>query len=580
MTLVAGISGPRWRACADRVCVADRHTVLALAGSISALTVHLRRNPCAKSIIFAECPWLLITEGAADPDAALKEWTQSAATILALCRRHRGRVTILNLSECLSDPAGLDEWINNRFGSTSSSVPPLPPATESSLVRQVLAHAIASRNSVAARLWKELLAVSQPISSSDAVLAPPCPQRALAEISQQQKHLAEERAALTNQLASLESANSSLSTRHSELLAEHDALQSKHFSLIAERDSLAQKLKRTSQLATDAHNLLLQEILNAHQESEHFFEQWKSLEASVAPHCLTAERILRGGEKHHPPHRHLDFVFESVSLFERRWERLPVRLVEHRGNAGLAVFDPASNGAKPLYHWEPSGQESGQDFMLLVPSNAKAAAKLVSFPTSDLLLAHDATAKILGHLSVHEGREADCWLPVARRLLQEIEEIPERLHYDSVSGFVNGGAGHPLIRFNAANLYFRGNCARAFVLDWTPAPSGGTLLLKPSEADTPMLVSSAPEVIIGFASNEEEDSIRKLWLRLTAHDQAFLLLLAKALPDFVFHLCEQHPDQKPHKERLTKQARKLYRRLCSLDRRLKLRSAIAKAIRR
>jgi hypothetical protein len=197
-----------------------------------------------------------------------------------------------------------------------------------------------------------------------------------------------------------------------------------------------------------------------------------------------------------------------------------------------------------------------------------------------LLLVRDATVKILGHLSVHEGREADRWLPIARRLLREIEEIPERLHYDSVAGFVNGEVKRPSIRFNAANLYFRGNCARAFIVDWTPATSGGTLRLEPNKASTPLLLSSASEVIVGFASAEEEESIRKLWPSLTAHDRTFLLLFAKALPDFVFHLCEQHPDQKANKERLTKQARKLYRRLRNLDQRQKVRSAIAKIIRR
>ena len=75
-------------------------------------------------------------------------------------------------------------------------------------------------------------------------------------------------------------------------------------------------------------------------------------------------------------------------------------------------------------------------------------------------------------------------------------------------------------------------------------------------------------------------TVEKFWPHLTEHDRTFLLLLAKALPDFVFHLCEQHPDQQPNKNRLTKQARTLFRRLCALDRKYRFRKTVAKLLRK
>ena len=351
------------------------------------------------------------------------------------------------------------------------------------------------------------------------------------------------------------------------------ALQGELTTLQADSETLRESSLRN-------HEMLLQEIQNSHKESEEFFKEWKSLEAAVRPQFLGAERLVCGEEKVHPPHDHLDYVFESASLFDRHWGRLPVRLVEHHGNAGLAIFHTSGNSTKPLHHWEPNGRENGLDFMLFVPSDKKATNMLVGLPTSDLLLVRDATAKILGHLSVHEERGSSRWKSVARRLLREIDEIPERLHYDSVAGFVQRENDEFSIRFKVTNLCFRGQCSSLFVFDWTPTSSGGTLRLEANKADPSMLLDSAPEVVVGFASTEDEESVRKLWPGLIAHDRTFLLLLAQALPDFVFHLCEQHTDQKPQKERLSKQARTLSRKLQNPIRKLTIRKTVAKLIRR
>jgi hypothetical protein len=669
MIFLTGTNGQNWRPIADQLSAADPRKIAVVGASSSKdFRELLRGQPRAELIIFAEEPASLMAEGAASPNAILDGWKTCAASFLALWRKNRQRVTIINWNECLSDTAAFSKWLADRPGIKMGKAALKLPSCKASPASVVLAGVIVAQDREATRLWNELQAASQPVAKDAPLLAPPSPLLALKELSRNEQQLAAERDDLATRLDSLQSEHSSLSTRHSSLVTSQE-------SLVAERDALATQLAQVQQHAvkthemllqeiqnahkesedffeqleiaradaeatrqelasvraahdadrqelartagslqqTEAskqeaeshqrvlqdelsalqaesqslkestlrnHEMLLQEIQNAHKESESFFEQWKSLEASVQPHYLVAERILRGGEKHHPPHSHLDYVFESASLFERHWRRLPVRLVEHHGNAGLAIFNPYGNGTNPLYHWKPDGQESGLDFMLFVPSDKNATDKLVGVPASDLLLVRDATVKILGHLSVHEGPEAERWEPIARRLLQEIEEIPERLHYDSVAGFVNGEVKRPSIRFNAANLYFRGNCARAFIIDWTPATSGGTIRLEPNKANTPLLLSSASEVVVGFDSNEEEESVRKLWRSLTERDRTFLLLLAKAIPDFVFHLCEQHPDQKANKERLTKQARKLYRRLRNLDQRPRFRSAIAQLVRR
>jgi hypothetical protein len=620
MTTLTGTSANTWRDFATRLSAISGENISVSDSSPDHLAKHLQSNAEANLIIFAECPASLIADRFKEPGTLLDEWKTSAATLLALWRKNRQRVTILNWDECLTDPPAFDQWLTSRFGTESSKASLTPSAPQSSLAQQVIANVIVARDRDATRLWNELQAASQPISKKAAVLAQPTPELALAELTRWQDQFAEnkQRAIQTHEmllqeiqnahkesedffeqleiarvdgeatkqeLASVRAAQASdkqelerTATLLQETQRTKQELQSQHDAVQGEVAALKQESQGIKESALRNHEMLLQEIHNAHQESESFFEQWKSLEASVQPHFLTAERILRGGEKHHPPHHHLDYVFESASLFERHWRRLPVRLVEHHGNAGLVIFHSSGNGTTPLYQWEPNGQENGLDLMLFIPSDKKSAAKLAGIPTSDLLLVRDAAAKILGHLSVHGGPEAERWEPIARRLLQEIEEIPDRLHYDSVAGFVHRENDRSSVRFNAAKLYFRGNCASSFVVDWTPASSGGTLRLEANKENSPILLRSASEVLVGFASTEEEETVRKLWPRLTAHDRTFLLLLAKALPDFVFHLCEQHPDQKANQERLTKQARKLYRQLRNLDRRQQVRSAIAKII--
>ena len=438
MTILTGTNGHTWREFADRLYADSSDSVSVVDALSESLTKRLQSTPATGGIIFAECPASLIASGVKAPGTLLDEWKTSAAALLALWRRNRKHITILNWDECLADPLAFDEWMTSRFGRKLVKGAHLLARAETSLAKRVIAYAIVDRDRDATRLRNELQAASQPLSKKAAVLAQTTPEFALAEITQQQKRLAAERDALTARLSSLESDHSLLSTLHSSLVAECDALatrldslQSEHFSLstlhssliaerdglvtshdavVTERDGLAAKLTETQHKAIETHEMLLQEIQNAHKESEDFFEQWKGLEASSGEIHLSVERVLRGGEKHHPPHNHLDYVFESASLFERHWRRLPVRLVEHNGNAGLALFHPLGTGTTPLYHWAPDGQENGLDFMLFVPNDKKVTAKLVGVPASDLLLVRDAAAKILGHLSVHEGPEAERWL--------------------------------------------------------------------------------------------------------------------------------------------------------------------------
>jgi len=581
----------------------------------------LARHRDARIAAFWESPLDAIVNGmrSGGPGTCaqtLDQWVGQTSSLLALWRRDRQRLLLLSCEECLAAPAAavdrLSAFVGSpllvEHGAVPASIPLSSPA-------RLLAEATVKRHREAFRVWQELSAASQPLSP-DGPHAVSDPAAALGdalrleEAARNEAKLCAEMEAvqathaehcemllqevrnahgeaedffeqLTQARADAEAVNRQLDQSRTLLL---EAEQAKH-ALEAERDEAKHRISQLhaelgtlGQSALDTQENLLQEIQNAHRESEDFFEQWKSLEAATLPEHFVAGRIVRGGEKHQPPHNHIDYTFDGGTLFERHWPQLRVRLVEHGGNAGIVIFATAGTPTHPLYHWEPDGKENGADYMLFVPRDKRSTAKLVGLPASDLILVRSLAAKMLGHLCVHGGDSGERWSGVARRLLQEIDEIPERLHYDSVTGHAERKDGKEGIRFTAVKLTYRGDCAPSYGLHWSPGPHGGKLRAGPDATDARMLPSCGGEAAVGFESNEDTSSLEKLWPLLTARDRTFLLLLTKALPDFVYHLCQQQPDHRPDKERLTKQAKALYGKLRAFDRRQRSRGMLAKLL--
>jgi hypothetical protein len=609
-----------------------------VAGADAEIAALLSLHRSAKFVAFWEPPLDVVVNAvrsgaSADCAKALGQWAEDVAPLLVFWRKNRERFLLLAHEECVAAPAAAIDRLSRFAGyplivdsATNSNPQPLAPSA------RLLAEAIVKRHREAFRVVQELSAASPPLEKiEEYTTADPAialeevlfQGSALAAAQRERKQLALRVEELENDGAKLRSELEKLRATNAEncamLLKEiehahqesedffqqlehaqadaeavkqqlgqsrtllHEAGQAKH-ALEAERDEsqhrisqLHAELDKLRQSALDSQEHLLQEIQNAHRESEDFFEQWKSLEAATQPEHFVAERIVRGGERHQPPHNHIDYTFDGATLFERHWPQLRVRLAEHGGNAGIVIFETTGSATQQLYHWEPNGKENGADYMLFVPRDKKSAAKLVGLPASDLILVRGLAAKMLGDLCVHGGNNAARWADVARRLLHEIDEIPERLHYDSVAGHAERNDGEDGIRFTAAKLAFRGDCTPSFGFHWSPGSHGGRLRIGP---DTPMLPSCGGEAAVGFESDEDASSLEKLWPRLTARDRTFLLLLAKALPDFVYHLCQQQPDHQQNKGRLTNQAKSLYRKLRAFDHRQSSRGMLAKLFRR
>jgi chemotaxis protein histidine kinase CheA len=557
-------------------------------------------------------------------ETALQHWSKSAEIILSQWRKNRTRFHLLNWDECQAYPEEFSQWVHTLSGiSALNDHYPVLDRKKTSLALRVVAEEIVRKDRTAARLWSEIEAACQPIAKGVAMedLRPDAFQ-ALAELIQfksaDKDRLEQELASVRTELESqkesalkthemllqelqnafkesedffeqletsqneYEQAKQSMSDFATQLeqskgevirlTALHQEAEQARNIVFQEKSDFEQELETTrtelesqKESALKTHEMLLQELQNAFKESEDFFEQWKSHEAATIPGHLIVGPCIRGTEHLQPPHCHHDFTFESVTLFERHWRRLPVRLVEHNGNAGLAIFNPFGNGSDPLYRWEPQGQEGGIDFMLFVPADKASRDRLVAAPASDLLLIRELTARILGHLSVHGETGTERWIPVARRLLQQIDEIPERLHYDDVKTSSSGTRQDTSIRFTLSNLYFRGVCARSYAISWKPGSQGGSLTLEQPDFDHTILASSVgigsdgavTSLAISFDSAEETQKASAAWRRLTRRDQDFIRVLVRELPNLIYHLCEQNTDLRPRKRTLIRKARTL-----------------------
>jgi hypothetical protein len=568
MTYLTGTGRQTWRPFADQLSANNPQRFMVVPFSLPSLV-----SSGSHIVIFAESPASLIAESSEDPRLMLDGWKHSASALLGLWRRNRHRTSILNWDECVADATSLEEWLSSHLQTIPGTAAALLPAPQYSLAEKVLADAFVARDRDAARLWREYQAASQKIAKDATFLMPPSALCALNELKMRAHHTADKHRTDAARIANLEA-------ERSDLLTHHKTLSNKCEDLSHDLASLRNELAEQQEVRLRTQDLLLQEISNAHKESEEFFTKWQHHYLLARPRYLSMRQIVSACEVANSPYLHADYIFHDVMFFETCRGDMLVRLVEHHGNAGLCVFKSFGRGLAPLSHWQPSGSENGLDFMLFVPQNRQAAAQLASATSSDLLLIHELVVCLVEHSSIHGELKSDFWHHLAKRLLQEIGEIPERLHYDSVAGSVDRTERTATISFTAANLYFRGKCALSYFIQWTPSSSGGTVCISGDKNGVRMLLASEKDLTVSFETTANSASLQTLWPRLTQHDRTFLLLLAKALPDFVFHLCEQHPDQKADKDRLTKQARTLFRRLRALDRRHKLRSAIAKLVRR
>jgi hypothetical protein len=569
----------------------------------------LERLPHVRILAFYEPPAHMLArrldvEAPADPDQILAVWEAATAKTLAALRRHRNRVYLLNAEECAKAPSAFAHWLQKTLDTPVNAgahhgASPVDPLLLG------LAETLCSSNPKLAPLVQECEASLHPLVSDDQ----PIPAEPVSEIArealaaalllkrnwiQSQAELADTRQKSARELVGAQQCSKALEgeladTRQKSAL-ELVGAQQRSKALEGELADARQKAAQDHEKALGIHEMLLLEIHNAHKESEDFFERWKKAETLQGQLSLTAGALLRGNIHEDADHRHFEFALKDVELFGRQWPRLDFRLLVHRGNAGIALFLPPDSPTAPLYAWEPAGTENGVPYVLFVPSDAKRA--LVAATTHDFLLLKDAVSLLAADLR-YQGAPSNAktdWALTASRFLAELDDIPERLHYDAVHTKVDPSAlGGVTLHFNVVRAFFRGTLHPSLEFAWAPsAAGGGTLILNRTSENPPALHhwplapdgALAAELRIDFGSASSLKSKRKLWSHFSSAEKAFLRILIAEIPNLVFHLLRQHPKEALDKELLNRHARAMLGELRQFGRRpsplKRLRMALSK----
>ena len=213
--------------------------------------------------------------------------------------------------------------------------------------------------------------------------------------------------------------------------------------------------------------------------------------------------------------------------------------------------------------------------MLFVPSDPIARDYLVSATTSDLLMIKDTVAIILSDLKMN-GLPAEAvtdWISVAEGLLTQIDEIPERLHYDSVQSKLEGPS-NSIIEKLILNASFRDRFYPSLRMNWEP--DSGKVTIFGGENGRPTFSTwpidqegrnkAAFELFAPPSSGtgNGNGNGNAAAPNLTKRDQAFLTVLLGEVPNFLVHAANQHPSASARLSSLSRKAKGLRKKALKL----------------
>jgi hypothetical protein len=487
--------------------------------------------PNDRWIIFWEDPIRMIFRKNEDPattssEDLLQQWMKSASGILKAVRRHRKQISIINFAEAQERPKAFIDFCDKELGVQAS-------IKESETI--LLEEFIPIFQKLSQENVRELLSLLQELEASGVTLD------STLDIAYSNRALSP--AAIYAAIDLLKKSEFD-GVPKEELQLERDTVAVLQNEAEEKKKLLVQKddeLKQSEEKALQNYEMLLAELHEAFKESEGYFEQWKKAESAGRGLLLKVDSLSRGGVVDHGTHRHLDYTLSGVDLLGRSWPTLRVRLIRHNGRPGILLFEA---GTAPFYAWEPSGQEGGVNFMLFVPSDAPIRDYLVRAAASDLLMIRDSVASLLSDLKMNglpEGAFTD-WTSVAESLLQQFNEIPERLHYDSVQSKLEGDS----INLEICNASFRNHFYPLLRVAWKT--DSGKVTIFPDENCRPIF-SGWPVDEQGRNSatcelfNPDALVEGRPCVPLTEHDRAFLSVLVGEIPNFLVHAAKQHPKE-------------------------------------
>lgn len=323
--------------------------------------------------------------------------------------------------------------------------------------------------------------------------------------------------------------------------AQHEVVERE--AAAREAQSLASsQLAESKKAAETERQLLLVQLHQVQEELERYYLENERLASTVAEPlaaAIRADRLVPGLVRDEAPHRELNLSLQGVQLPHGDWAEIPVRLLDHHGHAGLAIF-ATDERRPPLSAWASSGREGDRPFMLLVPSDANTRAAFDTLSASDWRLVQAVAAHLAHHVAERQAVLAPRWQATAARLQLELAVLPERWRHDHAE--VRSAAEAGRIAIELDNVGLPGRVTDHLSVLWTPGrhgDGGGLQLALPEGAVPPLTAWPLDEdgrasmtwdlLPAGVASSERP----RLWRRIPRADRAWLQTMLDALPGLI-----------------------------------------------
>lgn len=510
--------------------------------------------PGAQLLIWVESPasamahWLTSAGDDADEAAAWALLQSAAGHLAQLAARLGSQGLVVSLDEALAQPqafqARLAAWLGRPLPAPAwASAAPVPAPLER-LMQPCLAQEPGLRRA------HERLAASCVILDESAALPPPAAPASTLELLQALRGLRHS-AVDPKALAELQQRLALAQGESGQLQAALHQAQEELVQLQAQPTATAP----SAALARD-NELLIIQLHHLQEELEQYFLEQQgrapaaasalpvvtavvsaaSPEPAPEPGALRAVRTEVGTARDEAPHRELGLALQGLSVAARQMDRLELRLVEHHGRPGLLLLDSGSP-VKPLLAWQPTGQENGRDFMLLVPEDDASRELIQRLGTTDWQWVQALAAHLARHLSAAARLPSPRWAVMAQRLVLALSALPPRLRYDQLSA--SADVGHPAAALlSLKRPSFADRQADGLALRWHARPDGGTqleLLRSEDQTDLPLLKAWPADDDGRWAARwslpvGSAPAQAAAWQRLLREDRQFLLALLEALP--------------------------------------------------
>lgn len=493
----------------------------------------------ARIIAFVDSPARAVAQWVASgttgtASAVLPDWRESAQHLLKLVHREPGRCLLIETAEAAAAPDALVRTVARWHSPLLDTRLTVDGMTQPDALCVALAQHLCSADTQYADLFDELHAATTVLGDN---IGPPAAERAAPDpsIHRYRALLAseDEKAALAAQIAALR-AEIEVAAQVAAQRAQSEALG--RSSVVAEIEA-----------SREENELLLLQLHRVQEQLEHYYLQHKAWEdtsdrfgwGSAPRYAQSAIHLL--GQHDRPPHLHLHFAVENVRSAAREIARLEVRLLDHLGRPGIAVFSTRPNEA--LAAWQATGDEAGRSFMALLPSDHHSRLLLERMGTADWQLVNHLAQAIRRYLDGEGSHLGVRWQVAAARLCRQLIDMPSRLRYDRLQlGRVEIDGGHQLeVVFGRASYADR--LLDQVQLRWRAAGSGGKAdtaplhWLRPEDpTNVPLAAWPAGEdgllaaVFTLPVGGGDARHKRQQWAALSAGDRALVLAVLDALP--------------------------------------------------